>query len=158
MLKIHFEINKDELQELASQNAVTLNAQGKIYLRVDGKCFPNSSWLDYPFILILMWMEDSIILLNKGKSELTFMEGPFSILLKRMNKEKLKVAFYDRSKGISEINNFEVSLKDFINELLSVSQKLISLAHKYDVNNKNNDFTRFKIIQKKLQFERQQYQ
>lgn len=156
MFKIHFEINENELKELAISNSVTLNAEGKLYLEVNGKYYPNTSWMDYPFILTMMWIEDSITLLNEGTSELTFMEGPFSIYLNKLNNKKLRITFYNRSKP-SGNRNFEIKLKDYLKELLSVSKKLIKLADKYEIK-KNIDLAQFKLLSKKLYQESVRYE
>lgn len=99
---------------------------GEIYFEIDGRCFPEKGWNDFPAIIISWWIQEFLRTKRyKEKDfEFMFMDGPFS-LKGKMVEEKYEIFFIGLEideKCIAVINQEEVC-----NILIRVCEELIQI-------------------------------
>lgn len=93
MLKINIKENSIYLNE--SQSLI-----GIIFFSVGEYCFPSDDWYDFVVVLI-GWLGKIAVDLYSCKSEevqMSFMEGPFKIVLTLDNKNLCKISFIEGEK------------------------------------------------------------
>ncbi|MBO0950617.1 hypothetical protein [Fibrella forsythiae] len=102
------------------------NIHGVLYFETSDKIFPDTDWNDFVVVLLGWWVE-SAINLKQGLSKqerLRFMDGPYSILVKYIDKNQLSLDFIEKD---HTIDSSFIQLSSFINILSKACEKLLKI-------------------------------
>lgn len=101
-----------------------------IYFDLDGVYYPDNEWYDNGAIIIIWWIE-SLTYLAQGSSheELSFMEGPYKIIITREHKDIFKIT----AKGIDK--SLHITLSDLSNEILKCAKTIVDIFSKNNITN-----------------------
>lgn len=99
---------------------------GEIYFVIDGQCFPEKGWNDFPTIILSWWIQEFLrFKRNKEKNfEFLFMDGSFS-LKGKIVEEKCKIFFIGLD--IDEKCIAVVSQEDICDMLIKASEEFIQI-------------------------------
>ena len=107
--------------ERAASGAIT----GLITTSCGSDFFPEARWRDFPAVVLTWWLESVNELLAHGETTLRFMDGPFSLRLRRKG-DWLDVAFITvLSAGEWEVGSAEVSTTAFLNSLHDAAESIL---------------------------------
>lgn len=110
-------VNIDKLSKLNGQ------VTGKIFFSFEGIYFPEKDWDDFVVIIINWWLEQVLIAKSDEDSEieLVFMDGPYSLVVKRKDGNDASIVCLSRNTSIQE---YIVNKADFFDEIYKAAQKL----------------------------------
>jgi hypothetical protein len=103
---------RPETFELSSQGSVI----GVIFVRADGRSFPDDSWSDFPLVILSWWIEHLTSDTSERAAALRFMEGPYYLEICRGDSGKLAtLSLIDE--GVANPAQFPIRLADFCAEV-----------------------------------------
>lgn len=106
--------------EPTSQNAIIpQKIWGCIYVQNGQLYFPSKDWNDAVSSILDMWLSVMVemIIDNKKRGSLFFMDGPFHIQICRGNKDSLVVSLLENNSIVHDV--FSISFTDFVSTILS---------------------------------------
>lgn len=82
----------DDLLERSQYGTIA----GIFYVEINGLCFPEQDWSDFPVILLKWWIESLYRLKYEKSVELAFMDGPYYINATKISDEIVEVTGFER--------------------------------------------------------------
>jgi hypothetical protein len=122
-MTVHIECDEGELLRYDKRGA--LLPCKLFYLEHDGECFPDRYWPDFGPILLGMWAESALNLLEGSTdAKLPFMEGPVFLLAHRDAEEIALTAHDERLTWRMPLGDFASMLLTAIKEVLQTLESL----------------------------------
>ncbi|HLA94729.1 MAG TPA: hypothetical protein VK612_03335 [Pyrinomonadaceae bacterium] len=107
------------------------NVTGVIYLELNGNCFPDNLWFDFPVIILGWWLENLRPVIQ-GRSigvKCYFMDGPVRFEVTAQTATAWHIQFIkDELEGLRNMGSGSVSPKDMINAILDAARIAIDLS------------------------------
>ncbi len=111
------------------------NIRCDTHISVDSEDFPDKFFKDFPVIVLSWWIEGYVQMLEGNRVvKNSFMDGPFEFTTQKLE-DVIRLDRYERKlAGNRRIGStIEVSLQEYRNELIRVSQQLVGVLERCDV-------------------------
>ena len=101
---------------------------GVFFIEVDGKCFPADDWFDIPISVIYMWcynLHEFITHPKQKVCELYFMDGPYSLRLRRRSAESIHLVLLRMAQ---EEPIGEIDIQSFVQTVWNTAEMLLNYS------------------------------
>ena len=126
-LKIRAHTTSETFERMRAKRSVT----GRIFVEVDGFCFPERDWDDFMIDVLVGWM-DNAVLLGRHVVEVDnrFMDGPLSVRISRdIGSDALAVTLYRNDEPfVPQV--FHVDLRRYVAELRGAAKSVLGELRK----------------------------
>ena len=123
---IHVNIRDADIQAAWQASTKSLSFADELYVSVDGRPYPNSSWEDFVIPVITWWVDDMRILLREKKVVCEFMDDAYKIDLRIDNdSENLLFSFYHSGSGERFLIDVPIKIELYIQEVLKVAKGIM---------------------------------
>jgi len=128
------------------------NLHGCIAIAADGIVFPSADWRDFVSVLVDSFAQAALSLIRNEvlSAEVSFMEGPFVLMVQSNSRVDWQMHFVDRTELQESTYTMKFAIRPFLVSILSALDQ-VELAFRAHVPERSDELIRLNSRKKELQ-------